>query len=103
MSVRTQLPSCPHQGYVDILRLLRDANVNLDSRANMKGGMTPAWAAAVQGHVEVLEVLYESKVNLETPNDNGATPAHGAANNDQVRILQLFAVYSIPNIPRKDK
>ena len=52
-------------GHVDVLALLRDAKVNLETPD--KDGFTPAFIAAVKGHLKVLQLLHESEVNLEKP------------------------------------
>jgi ankyrin repeat protein len=76
--------------FVKALTLFREMKVDFDPLKNLKNGLTPTWAAAVNGHVAVLEFFVGSIIDLETPNHNGCTPAQGAATNNQVRFPPLL-------------
>ncbi|KAF4878470.1 Vegetative incompatibility protein HET-E-1 [Colletotrichum siamense] len=75
-------------GRVEIMRLLLDANADLE--AEDVNGETPLTMAASKGHDGVLQLLIDRKANIEATGRNGSTPLAVAAYEGHVRISRLL-------------
>ncbi|KAF3802839.1 Vegetative incompatibility protein HET-E-1 [Colletotrichum gloeosporioides] len=75
-------------GRVEIMRLLLDANADLEAEDG--NGETPLTMAASKGHDGVLQLLIDRKANIEATGRNGSTPLAVAAYEGHVRISRLL-------------
>ncbi|CAI0652615.1 unnamed protein product [Colletotrichum noveboracense] len=75
-------------GRVEIMRLLLDANADLEAEDG--NGETPLTMAASKGHDGVLQLLIDRKANIEATGRNGSSPLAIAAYEGHVRISRLL-------------
>eukprot|EP00854_Cymbomonas_tetramitiformis_P034548 gene34548-biopygen33158 len=83
---RTPAHVAAEGGFVEALRVLKEAGADLSHVAN--GGRTPAHWAAEGGHVEALRVIYKVGADLSHADNIGWTPAHSAAAGGHVEALR---------------
>ena len=75
-------------GFVDAIRVLAQANADVDKAGN--DGATPAFLAARQGHADVLEVLGEAKADVNKSKIDGHTPVFMAAQEGHAKAVQAL-------------
>src|SRR5438045_5390865 len=75
---QTPLSWAADKGHVDVVKLLLNANANIE--AADKYVRTPLSWAAEKGHVDVVKLLLNANANIEaTDNEYGRTPLTWAA------------------------
>ena len=72
-------------GHLDILRALRNWNVDVSATTN--DGWNAAHLAAEAGHLDILRALRDWNVDVSATNINGSNPVHFAAWKGHLHIL----------------
>jgi ankyrin repeat protein len=77
-----------YRGHVACLRLLIEANADLDVRDNE--GNTALLFASNEDNLECAQVLIDNKADVNAAANNGTTPGHGAAHMGHSKCLDLL-------------
>src|SRR5947199_339475 len=83
---QTSLSWAAENGHVDVVKLLLNANANIEA-ADKKGPMPLISWAAKKGHVEVVKLLLNANANIEAEDNKGRTPLNWAAENEHVDVV----------------
>jgi ankyrin repeat protein len=86
-------------GHVACVRLLVDANADLDARNNE--GVTALYWASRYGNFNCLQVLIESKADVKITNGNGVAPVHVSARYEYHKCLRLL-IYAKADVNARD-
>src|SRR5205814_1919354 len=78
-------------GHVEVVKLLLNANANIEAVDN-EYGRTPLSLAAENGHVDVVKLLLNVNANIEAVDiEYGRTPLSLAAENGHVDVVKLLS------------
>ena len=77
-------------GYVEVVKLLIDKNVNLEVEANRGCNERPIHFACERGNIEIVKLLIDKNVNLEVEDDYKQRPIHFACRRDSFEIVKLL-------------
>ncbi|XP_021695049.1 uncharacterized protein LOC110674850 [Aedes aegypti] len=84
----TPLHTAAYNGYIEMVKLLIDHNVNIDTKDD--AGRTPLHRASRNGHHEVVKLLIDNGANVNTTDNEGWTPLHYASRNGQLEVVKLL-------------
>jgi Ankyrin repeats (3 copies)/Ankyrin repeats (many copies) len=87
-------------GLIDIIKLLLEANADVESKDD-RYGQTPLSLAARYGHEAVVKLLLEANADVESKG-NGQTPLSLAAENGHEAVVKLLLATDNVDIDSKD-
>merc|ERR1712216_161945 len=95
-----------NNGHLDIVKLLLAKGANPMARELQAEDMPLHWAC-VKGHLEIVKVLLTAMTpmmqdTVNSPNKEGMTPLHFAANTGQVEIAEYLCNHKA-NVDKQDK
>ena len=85
----TPLHMACQSGYIDIVRLLIQANANTNLRL-LSNGCSALHVASLRGHSDVVRILLDAKANPSLQADNGSTPLYLASQCGHANIVGLL-------------
>jgi hypothetical protein len=85
----TALSMAARQGYVDVVKVLLNANANIEA-VDKHWGQTPLSWAAKNGHMEAVKLLLNANANIEAVDKWEETPLSWAAENGHVDVVKLL-------------
>ncbi|XP_021693562.1 uncharacterized protein LOC110674132 [Aedes aegypti] len=84
----TPLHTAASNGYIEMVKLLIDHNVNIDTKDD--AGRTPLHRASRNGHLEVAKLLIDRGANVYTMDFAEVTPLHRASRNGHLEVVKLL-------------
>jgi len=76
------------QGYMNIVEILLDIGIDINSKNN--NGNTALHVAAIHGNMNIVEILLDRGADINSKDNDGQTALHEAAANGYTNIVEIL-------------